>query len=59
MLSAICFVALLHGFTPRLGVYVMNVSEIHISYSKNIHLALAPGVNTIQNGNTASYRCDR
>jgi hypothetical protein len=25
MVSAICFVVLLHGFTPRLGVYVMNV----------------------------------
>ena len=26
ILPAMCFVTLLHGFTPRLGVYVMNVS---------------------------------
>jgi hypothetical protein len=31
---AICFVILLHGFTPRLGVYVINVSRTFISYSK-------------------------
>lgn len=33
MLPAICFVILLHGFTPRLGVYVINVSRTFISYS--------------------------
>ena len=34
MLPVICFVILLHGFTPRLGVYVINVSRTFISYSK-------------------------
>ncbi|SRR6266404_1694389 len=27
LIPAICFVVSLHGFTPRLGVYVMNVSK--------------------------------
>jgi len=34
MLPAISFTIVLHGFTPRLGVYVMNVSR-HIAYSRN------------------------
>ena len=34
MLPVICFVILLHGFTPRFGVYVINVSRTLISYSR-------------------------
>ena len=33
-LPVVCFVILLHGFTPRLGVYLMNVSMTSTSYSQ-------------------------